>query len=176
VKTCAEYFKAVDEDLHAQNESDGAAEALVFRKRCGPLWFLRAAWPSRTSYVGDLRFDVPAPLALLPAKFDENLSAVETAERDALAARGATLAQVHPGLVVLKKDAISVSWKEPPPGDIEATVDIAAFGDIDHDGLEDVLLFQSSHSTVGTYRGGKHYVVTRKKKGGPLVVDMDPDM
>lgn len=178
VKTCAEYFKAVDEGLHAENTLDGEYEGSLLRKRCGPLWFLRNAWPSRKSYVQSYRFDVPAPLALLPANLDVEESESATIDRDEAGAQGRTLAQFHPGLVVKKKEATSLTWDD-PKGSREATVDIVAWGDIDHDGLEDVLLFQWSRPKVrsmGSYYGYKHLILTRKKENGPLVVNVNPDM
>ena len=50
------------------------------------------------------------------------------------------------------------------------------FGDLDHDEIEDVLLFQTLHSLEGSLRGYHHLVTTRKEPDEPFMVfrSLDP--
>lgn len=168
VKSCAEFFKGKDDGWKTAN--DYYATEGYFREKCVPLWFLRRAWPSRKSYLGDFRLDVAAPLSLLPADFDILVSTDRDEEKRAAISKGTSLAEFHRGLKVTKKDAITVEWAEPPPDTMEATLKVLAFGDVDHDGLEDVLFFQSGYDKGGTNRTAALFAMTRKKEKGPLVV------
>lgn len=172
VDNCAEFIKAVQEGFHTSNALDYDSEG-YFLERCVPVWFLRRAWPSRKSYVGDLRFDVAAPLSLLPAELDVLVSTDRDAEKQAAVARGDALLAFHPGLRMTKKDAITVEWAEPKPGTMEMTLKIMAFGDANHDGLEDVLFFQLGYNRAGSYRTYRPVVMTRKQEKGPLEVSME---
>jgi hypothetical protein len=102
IKSCTQYFKALQEGLSAKNNLENDNESTL-KKRCMPFWFLRNAWPSRQSFVHDLRFDIEAPLSLLPADFDFPVSAERSVLQDQAVARGDSLAMFHRGLKVPKK-------------------------------------------------------------------------
>jgi hypothetical protein len=141
-----------------------------------PFWFLRNAWPSRKSFVQDLRFDIEAPLSLLPADFDFAVSEERAAKQEEAIARGDSLAMFHRGLKAPKKEETSLVWVDPYAGPMEMTCDIQAFGDIDHDGLEDALLYETAYTHGGSYRAYRHMVVTRKSAKGKLLVIMKPEI
>jgi hypothetical protein len=172
VKTCADFLKAKDEGWKTATAEDYNGEG-YFREKCVPLWFLRHAWPSRKSHLGDFRLDVPAPLSLLPADFDILVSTERDEEKRAAIARGTSLAEFHRGLKVTKKDAITVEWAEPAPDTMEVRLKVMAFGDVNHDGLEDVLFFQLGYDTEGSYRAYQLFVMTRKQEKGLLVMAME---
>lgn len=175
IKSCAQYFKALQEGLGAKDNLENDNESTL-KKRCMPFWFLRNAWPSRKSHVADLRFDIEAPLSLLPADFDFPVSEERAAKQEAAAARGDSLAMFHRGLKAPKKEETSLVWVDPYAGPMEMTCDIQAFGDIDHDGLEDALLYETAYTHGGSYRAYRHLVVTRKSAKGKLVVIMKPEI
>lgn len=173
VGTCARYLQAIDDGYRPESTFDISQESF-FKARCAPLWFLRASRPSRESHVKDLRLDVPAPLSTLPGRLNVFMEA-PTEEEDAAMAKGAALAAINPKAKVKRKDATSVVFVDPET-QIEATVDVIAWGDFDRDGLEDVLLFQAGHSLEGSYRMYRHLIVTRKAAGAPLVVLREVDI
>lgn len=175
IKSCTQYFKALQEGLVAKDNLENDNESTL-KKRCIPFWFLSRAWPSRQSFVADLRFDIEAPLSLLPADFDFAVSEERAAKQEEAAARGDSLAMFHRGLKAPKKEETSLVWVDPYAGPMEMSCDIQAFGDIDHDGLEDALLYETAYTHGGHYRAYRHMVVTRKSAKGKLLVIMKPEI
>jgi hypothetical protein len=175
IKSCTQYIKALQEGLSAKDNLEYDNQSTL-KKRCVPLWFLSHAWPSRRSFVADLRFDIEAPLSLLPADFDFPVSEERSSLQDQAIARGDSLAMFHRGLKAPKKEATSLVWVDPYAGPMEMTCDIQAFGDIDHDGLEDALLYETAYTHGGHYRAYRHMIVTRKSAKGKLLVIMKPEI
>jgi hypothetical protein len=166
VEDCAQYQKAVEEGFEPQTTFDISQESF-FKARCTPLRFLTEARPSAESWVKDLRLDKD-PLALLPASMNLDMEGPSDDQKAAIGA-GARLNTYSPKLVVKRKAADAVVFLA-PESKVESTVDVVAFGDLDHDGIEDVLLFQTLHSLEGSLRSYHHLVATRKGADQPLVI------
>ena len=164
VRTCGDYSKATADGFAPENNPGIAAESF-FKARCIPLLFLREARPSATSWVSDLRLDRNA-LRTLPASMNLSMESLSDQEKEAIAG-GQRLAAFDPRLVVVKASATSVTFDDPKV--LTSTVQIVAWGDLDHDGVEDVLLFQSLHSLEGSFRAFSHWVATRKGPKEPLM-------
>jgi hypothetical protein len=167
VRTCTSYLKAIDGGYEAQDTFQATQESF-FKARCTPLWFLRVSRPSRVSHVKDLRLDGPAPLSVLPGRINL-LARYPEEEEEAAMAKGGTIASIFPKIKVKSKEATSVVFVD-RDSQMEGTVDVVAWGDFDHDGIEDVLLFCTKHSLEGSYRSYGNLIVTRKAAGAPLVV------
>jgi hypothetical protein len=168
VRTCVDYGKATADGFAPENTPGIAAESF-FKARCTPLSFLRDARPSEASWVSGLRLDRDA-LRTLPASMNISLEGPSDQEKEAIAG-GQRLAAFDPRLVVTKASATSVTFDDPKV--FTSTVQIVAWGDFDHDGVEDVLLFQSLHSLDGSFRAFHHWVATRKGPKEPLMTVRD---
>lgn len=166
VDDCELYSKAIGEGYTAESTFEITQESF-FKQRCTPLRFLREARPSARSYVNELRLDRD-PLEILPASMNLEMEGPSDAQKAEIA-RGASLKSYSPKLKVTKRSATSVTFLE-PESKIESTVEIVARGDLDHDGIEDVLLFQSRRSLEGSFRGYEQVAATRRSASGALVV------
>lgn len=164
VRTCVEYGKAIADGFSPETTPEIASESF-FKARCTPLSFLHEARPSETSWVSDLRLDKD-PLRTLPASMNLALQGLSDEEKDAIA-KGQRLTAFDPKLVVTKASPTSVTFEVPKV--LTSTVDIVAWGDFDHDGVEDVLFFQSMHSLEGSFRSFRHWIATRKGPKEPLM-------
>jgi len=169
-RTCLEYDAAVADGFSADTTPDIAQESF-FKARCYPLRFLAGAWPSATTWVSALRLDKD-PLAVLPATMNIAMEGPSDAEKEAFA-RGQRLKAFSPDLVVTASSPVSVTFGHPKT--FTSTVDVMAYGDVDHDGVEDVLLFQSMHSLEGSFRGFRAFVATRKGPSEPLMTVRELD-
>jgi hypothetical protein len=165
VRTCDEYDKAIADHFGPQTTFD-ISRASFFVARCTPLRFLAEATGSAASWVSDLRLDKD-PLGVLPGTMNLGLAA-PTDEDKAAFAKGMRLEAFDPKLVVERSSATSVTFGVPKVD--TSTVDIVAFGDFDHDGIEDVLLLQAHHSLQGSFRSYRHFIATRKGPKDPLTV------
>jgi hypothetical protein len=165
VEDCKQYLAAIEEKYAPVSTFDITQESF-FKDRCTPLRFLQIARPSRTSHVGAIRLDKD-PLAVLPASMNIEMEGPSDEQKAAIA-KGQPLGAYSPALKVTRKDATSVVFVD-PEAHVESRVDIIAWGDFDHDGLEDLLLFQSTHSLEGSFRAYTLVVVTRKGANEPLL-------
>ncbi len=155
VTTCAQYQSARSRGF----SSDGPPSAeIAFVTGCTALRFMREARPSRKSYLANLRLDRDA-LDQLPETM--SLDFWETALPE-----GKTLRAYNPRLQVTRADATSVVYGV---AEAEWTVDVLAFGDFDHDGIEDVLLRQTLGRRNARPLVYTHVVLTRKSAGALLV-------
>ena len=166
ITSCRQYRAARADGFSAGNTFELSQESF-FKARCVPLEFLARARPANQSYVSTLRLD-NSPLALLPAAMNFDIAS-PTDEQIALIASGARLDTYSPELVVKTSSEISLELEEPLAQYMDS-IDLVAWGDYDHDGLEDVLFFQSTHALQGSYRGYWHVVATRKGPREPLTV------
>jgi hypothetical protein len=165
VEDCKAYLAAIADAYEPATTFDATQESF-FKARCTPLVFLQQSWRAKQSWVNDLRLDED-PLGLLPASM--NIAMEEPSDEEkARIARGERLGAYAPGLKVKSKGALGAVLVD-PEGQLEVTVDIIAWGDLDHDGIEDVLLFRTFHSLEGSLRGYTHVVLTRKGPGAPLM-------
>jgi hypothetical protein len=166
VTSCRQYRAARADGFSAGNTFELSQESF-FMARCVPLEFLARAHPANQSYVSGLRLD-HRPLALLPAAMNFDIAS-PTDEQVALIASGARLDSYSPERVVKASSAISLALEQPLAQYMDS-IDLVAWGDYDHDDVEDVLFFQSTYALQGSYRGYWHVVATRKGPTEPLTV------
>lgn len=165
VDDCKAYLAAIADGYEPATTFDISQESF-FKARCTPLVFLQQSWRAKQSWVSDLRLDED-PLGLLPASMNIDMEGPSDEDK-ARIARGERLGTYSPGFKVKSKGAHGAVLVNPEV-QMEMTVDIVAWGDLDHDGIEDVLLFRTFHSLEGSLRGYTHVVLTRKGPGAPLM-------
>jgi hypothetical protein len=165
VRTCAEYLPSIAAGFVPQT-TFGISQGSFFLERCNALAFLRDAWGSDESFVAGLRLDRD-PLRTLPATMNTAMEAPSDEEK-AVMAKGQRLGAFDRDLVVMASSATSVTLEH--RGTDSTRVDIVAWGDLDHDGIEDVLLVQAHASLQGSFRMYRAFVATRTSPTEPLRV------
>jgi hypothetical protein len=163
ITTCAQYAKAIKEGWSAENNAQIATQSF-FIAGCNVPAMLLKAKPSATSYLQDFRLDAAALDVLPPAiaSLGDDSDGLEAAEK-----KGASLRQYAPDLKVVEKETHDdrlVLQDEESRYDLQ----IAGFGDLNADGIEDVLIFQASYALHGSMHIYEPVVLTRIKPGGPL--------
>ncbi len=165
VATCREYLSLIGQGYGAQTTYDISMESW-FVDRCGPLALMVKARPSRVSFLD--KFDISKnPLSDLPASAYPALSGDEVRDVAAAEKAGKRLGSFDPGAKVKtrKRHATTIQFDG-----MEATYDQVAWGDFNHDGIEDVLIFRSEHAPGGSYRSYEHFLLTKNSTNTPIVM------
>jgi hypothetical protein len=136
--------------------------------RCGALEFLARAAPSRVSYVRNA-LDGAGPDAL-PAIVASATSKLAQRARSVAAGRGMTLAEFLPGARAGESDLKGRVLITEPASATNVTLNAEAWGDINSDDSEDLLLSVLNSSDEGSYFDMRLIVVTRTSPRGPLTV------
>lgn len=141
------------------------AGALV---RCGSLEFLARAAPSRVSYV---RGALPrSGLADLPAVVASATSRPALLARNAAVARGLTLAEFLPTAHVADSELRGRLTIVEPASETSVILNAEVWGDINGDGIEDLLLSVLNSAEDGSYFDMRLIEVTRTLPDAPLRV------
>jgi hypothetical protein len=136
--------------------------------RCGALEFLARATPSRVSYTRNA-LEGAGPDAL-PAIVASATSKLAQRARSVAAGRGMTLAELLPGARAGQSDLKGRVLITEPASATSVTLNAEAWGDINSDENEDLLLSVLNSSDDGTYFDMRLIVVTRTSPQGPLTV------
>lgn len=162
IRTCADYRRAKKDGWSDSANTLERTTESFFKDQCDVPLLVLAARPSRVSYVRNFKLD-QATLDLLPPSLSWMMGdrEVNDAER-----QGLSWKKFKPGLKVREKYKNGIGVEEPD----EATInlEIKAFGDFNSDGIEDILLFKSTHIIGGTARNYYPVILTRTAAGGPL--------
>ena len=171
VKTVGDYLRFKSQGWRAKAASDGTLE--IFAKaQLYPLIYLRRAQGARQSFVSD--FDITDhPLTNLPPTLGPVLSA-EQAAAVAKRAPGTAAADwkaIFPStrVTTIDKNTIRISDRS-AAGAAEVRLTVLAWGDFNHDGLEDVLVSAITFDRGGTAHHYALAVLTRTTKAGPLTM------
>ncbi|MGB8932798.1 MAG: hypothetical protein WCC48_16255 [Anaeromyxobacteraceae bacterium] len=167
---CEEFLSLVRQGFEPQN-SLGIDDAGRYLVRCGGLELLSQARPSRASRVSDAPFG-DRPLAALPPCVGGRHASQEAAG-DAARATGerTSWADFDPRARVSEAGAATLLFGNDV---FETRLSTLAWGDLDGDGLEDVLVSSATHSKEGSWRNHEFYVLTRRlgERGLRVVRDL----
>ena len=161
---CREYLGLKEKGFHAEDTYSIAMESW-FKSTCYSLRYLEKAIPSRISYLKNFRL-TNAPLKNLPLTLDLILSGDDEREAKAALEKGMTWKDFAPDAKVEVTNPNEIVIKRE---DSETNLTLLAWGDFNHDGVEDILLDVSHSVTSGTYRDYGHVILTRLEKDGKLV-------
>jgi hypothetical protein len=128
------------------------------RARCRLIERLITARPAQTDHIGALPMD-DSLLDRLPASLIPTPSLDEAATLQRAAARGASWRKRDRGIKVVKKAADEITIESP---ETRATITWLARGDLDGDGLEDVVLERSGGGQEGTWSSTEFFLLTRR--------------
>jgi hypothetical protein len=167
IRTCADYARAKKNGWSESANTYERSTDSFFKDQCDVLLLVLKAKPSRVSYVTGFKLDKAAldvlPPSLSSAMSNEELQAVDEAER-----RGLSWKQFARGLKLVKTGADWMSLEE--AGETRISLELKAFGDFNGDGIEDVLLFESTSAINATYRYYEPVILTRAADGRLLKV------
>jgi hypothetical protein len=136
--------------------------------RCGALEFLARATPSRVSHVRNA-LNGAGPEAL-PAIVASATSKLAQRARSVAAGRGLTLAELLPGARAIESELKGRVLITEPASATTVTLNAEAWGDINSDETEDLLLSVLNSSDEGSYFDMRLIVVTRTSPHDPLTV------
>jgi hypothetical protein len=154
----AEGYEPVD-GLAAQTD-DGA------KLRCMTLLLLQRAQPSKTSYVRELAWDATL-LPLLPAAVATAFNEQRKRAVERATARQESLAKLDPRAHAGRKQEDTLEVIE-GGGQTMILLHAEAWGDLDADGIEDLVLSVTNGATQGTYSYARLLVLTRSSASEPL--------
>jgi hypothetical protein len=160
-RTCRERSALVSQGYAPSNalEAQPDDHAMI---RCGTLLLLKRARPSASSFVRDVRFDASA-LSVLPAALATALSGEETARVDEATRHGRSLGAYDARARAVKPSVGSELKIREGGGQSVLVVQPRAWGDVDGDGIEDVVVSVINAMTQGTYAGARLVVLTRPR-------------
>lgn len=167
IRTCTDYAAAKKRRWEPANNFQIAVEA-AFREQCEVGALILAAKPSRQSFLDTFTLDTSA-LDRLPPTLSYALSG--DAERAASEAErlGKSWKTFKPAAIVVETPSTHELVVE-EPDDARIDLRIKAFGDFDGDGVEDVLIFVSTHAIGASFQSYEPIVLTRTSAGGSLKV------
>ena len=167
---CREYLGLKEKGFHAEDTYSIAMESW-FKSICYSLRYLKKALPSRISHLKDFQL-ANEPLKNLPLTLDLILSGDDEREAKAALEKGMTWKDFAPDakVEVINPNNIMIKRK-----DSETSLILLAWGDFNHDGVEDILLDVNHSVTSGTYRDYSHAILTRLAKDGKLAQIIEPD-
>lgn len=160
IATCGEYFDPKYKDFYAKTTHD-LIMLSWFMLECDTLKFLKNSIPSKVSYLSDFILSKNT-LRYFPAYlvgFSEN-------EEEIKIMRTKTLKDLRPKLKVKAIDKFNLDMEY---NDATHQIEILAWGDFNHDDIEDVLIFITHHSMLGTGRFYESVILTRLEKKGKLI-------
>jgi hypothetical protein len=136
--------------------------------RCGALEFLARATPSRVSYVRDALAGA-GPRAL-PAIVASATSKPAQHARSVAAGKGMSLADFLPGARAGVSELLGRVLITEPASATSVMLNAEAWGDVDSNQVEDLLVSVLNSSDDGSYFDMRLLVVTRASPGAPLSV------
>jgi hypothetical protein len=136
--------------------------------RCGSLEFFARAAPSRISHVRDALLG--AGPNTLPAIVASATSRPALQARTAAAARGLTLAELLPSAYTGSSELLGRVAIIEPSSETSVLLNAEVWGDINRDGIEDLVISVLNSSDDGTYLDVRLIEVTRLSAEAPLTV------
>ena len=136
--------------------------------RCGSLEFFSRAAPSRISHVRDAL--VGAGPNTLPAIVASATSKPALQARTAAAARGATLSELLPSAYTGSSELLGRVAIIEPSSETSVLLNAEVWGDINRDGIEDLVISVLNSSDDGSYLDVRLIEVTRLSASAPLTV------
>jgi hypothetical protein len=136
--------------------------------RCGSLEFYARATPSRISHVRDAL--VGAGPNTLPAIVASATSKPALQARTAAAARGATLSELLPSAYTGSSELLGRVAIIEPSSETSVLLNAEVWGDINRDGIEDLVISVLNSSDDGSYLDVRLIQVTRLAASAPLTV------
>ncbi|HTV19142.1 MAG TPA: hypothetical protein VMG12_10735, partial [Polyangiaceae bacterium] len=139
------------------------AGALV---RCGSLEFLARARPSRRTHVRNLL--VGSGPSTLPAILASATSPLARESRDRAVAKGATLSDFLPSARVIPSEVPGRLSISEPPSSSSIILNAEVWGDVNSDGIEDLVLSVLNSDNDGSAFDIRLLQVTRASPSSPL--------
>jgi len=136
--------------------------------RCGSLEFFSRAAPSRISHVRDAL--VGAGPNTLPAIVASATSRPALQARTAAAARGAALSELLPSAYTGSSELLGRVAIVEPSSETSVLLNAEVWGDINRDGIEDLVISVLNSSDDGSYLDVRLVEVTRLSASAPLTV------
>jgi hypothetical protein len=141
-----------------------------FIRGCHTLEILKKAKPSKTSYISDFNI-TDNPLEALPPTLDLINTSYEMEKAEEAIRQGKTWKEYDINATYTVKDAhsIHIETHEETYGGNDIYITVQAWGDFNHDGIEDVLLLVEYFIKGATYRSCGHELLTRLGAEEPLI-------
>jgi len=162
ITTCKQYFDPEYENFYAYSTYDITMEGW-FILDCNTLKFLKNSIPSKVSYLSDFVLSKDA-IRYLPAKL-VNWCYVGS-EEESKKIDSKTLKDLEPKLKVKVEDKFNLDLDY---DDTNNSITLLAWGDFNHDGIEDILLNVTHHYIGGSGRSYESVVLTRLEKNSKLI-------
>jgi hypothetical protein len=162
--TCQAWSALKNRGFSPENALERQADsgALI---RCGGLEFLAQAAPSRVSYVRDVL--ERASVGILPAILETATSEDAVRARAAAANQGMSLAQLVPDARPGDSQPGHLRVLEPTSA-TSITLNAQAWGDVNADGIEDLLVSVLNTADSGSYSETRLLRLTRTAPEAPL--------
>lgn len=164
VRNGIEYLSLKQKKYHAYSTYDLAMESW-FKKTYEPLSCLASARSSSLSHVESLSFR-GININILPPELgpflgsDDHPIAVKVK-------KGLSWSQVFPDTEIVKATSTELTLQSL---EMEMNLQLLAYGDFNHDTVEDILVFYSLHALKGTHRYFEVLVLSRKTADGRLLL------
>lgn len=165
VTTWRAYDRASKAGYHCSDDASLRLSSWL-EVRGGILQFLERAQPSRTSYVRDLRMGSDL-LRQLPATLGLLVSGEQIEAARAAAQTGKPWSDFFPAMKIKRRTRTTMQLEG---GGDSAYLRFVAYGDFDHDGVEDLLLYLAYQATEGTMSYACTAILTRASRMEPLRV------
>lgn len=164
-RTCVELIRLHGEEYEAPSRVEDYTY-IDKMLQCRALSELKAARPAKVDYLEQFRLE-PKAMRYLPPDLSLAFSKDAEAEVKKASKAGKSWHEFEPKAKVTAptKGALSVT-----DAATEVHVAILARGDLDGDGVQDLLVQTQDAATEGTYRFGRLYVLTRRSLGARLDV------
>lgn len=160
ITTCKQYFDPKYKNFYAYSTYDITMESW-FRLDCNTLKFLKNSIPSKVSYLSDFVLSKDA-IRYLPAMLIYGFYGGTEEEFKRMNSK--TLKDLEPKLKVKDKFNLGLDYD-----DTANTIKLLAWGDFNHDGIEDILLYITHHYVGGSGRSYESVVLTRLEKNKKLI-------
>lgn len=159
VVSCYDWLELRNNGYKAVTTYDLSMQSF-FKDRCEEIEYLKKAVPAKVSHLDGFRLSVDS-LAELPAAMEPSPSRSPKASPEGSWKDIAPNSQVK----VIDPHQVEITGEG-----MTSRILLKARGDFNRDGIEDLLLFMLSSVTEHTYRAYNHVILTRKEKGGRLIV------
>lgn len=161
IVTCKQYFDSRHNNFYARTTYDMSMESW-FILDCNTLNFLKNSIPSKVSYLNDFVL-LKDTIRYLPAKLI-SWGCVGSEECNKMNSK--MLEDLGAELKIKVEDKFNLGLEYDGTAN---TITLLAWGDFNHDGIEDILLNVTHHYMGGTGRAYDSVILTRLEKDGKLV-------
>lgn len=168
--SCNNYFRLTKLGYYPANNAELAAES-YFKEKCDPLLLLLHARPAAESHVRN--FDLKNDYKELPAAIvfpsitdvESPIGPLNLAFPDVTVEESPSPATSTTITLVTKAE------------NMRAVISILAWGDFNHDRIDEMLVFVANYVPGGTYHSYTTYLLTKKSSSDPIVeVKIKPEI